>query len=114
MIRIRHRTSHDLIADVSDDQTPKWFIGVDGSTYGKDQWELAPPPGQWEDITRQVILDVKDDGYNQGRVNVGYNESGAPNHIKRIGYIQFKGPYRLAQGVDGLFRVERRKDTDAE
>ena|SRR3990167_2318800 len=111
MIHIRHRTSHDLIADVSDEQTPNWFIGLDGSTYGKDQWELAPPPGQWQDITSQVVLEVKD-APAQGRVNLYFNAAGT--HETRIGYIQFKGPYRLAQGADGLFRVEQRKGTNAE
>ena len=111
MIHIRHRTDHDLVFEVSDDQTPKWFIGLAGATYSKDQWELAPPPGEWQDITGQVVLEVKD-APAQGRVNLYFNAAGT--HDVRIGYIQFKGPYRLAQGVDGLLRVERRKDDDAE
>lgn len=107
MIRIRHRTSHDLIADVSDDQTPHWFIGADGTTYGKDQWELLPPPGTWEDVTAQVVM-VEMDKPAQGRVNFYFNEAGT--HAIRIGYLQFKGLYRLAHTPTG-FKVERRIDT---
>lgn len=106
MLQIRHRTSHDLIADVAD-QTPKWFIGEDGTTYGKDQWELAPPPGQWEDVTPRIQVEVMD-APAQGRVNVYFNESGT--HLVRIGYLQFKGPYRVAQTAEGLLKVEHRKD----
>ena len=108
MIRIRQRNWHDITADVSNEQTPKWFIGLDGTTYGKDQWELLPPPGEWENITAQVILEAPDSPA-QGRVNFYFHE--AASHAVRIGYLQFKGHYRLVM-QDGRLMVQQRKDTE--
>lgn len=105
MIHIRHRTNHDITIVVGDDQTPKWFISMDGSTYSKDEWEPAPPPGKWEDITAQVVLEEKGVPA-QGRVNFYYNAAGT--HNIRIGYLQFKGAYRVLQTPKGQGRVELR------
>ena len=103
---IRHRSQLTNAVEVSHEQTPKWFIGLDGTTYSKVEWELAPPPGTWQDITNDIVYDVKD-GAAQGRVNFYYRED--PSHAIRIGYLQCKGAYRVVQTPQGL-RVERRVD----
>ena len=103
---IRHRSRLASPVEVSNEQTPKWFIGLDGATYSKVEYELAPPPGQWVDITDQVTVQVLDSPA-QGRVNFYFNESGT--HEVRIGYVQMKGSYRVAPSPQGL-KVEQRVD----
>ena len=102
-MRIRHRKDHLRTVDVLEQHTPQWYIGHDGRTYPTMDWELQPPPGRWEDVTRELIVEAMQ-APAEGRHNLCHRN-------KRIGYFQFKGKYRMAV-EDGRVVIQHQPEED--